>query len=133
MEAWLAHCGGPAAMLAQSVGLYCIAGAIFALLIFAWFMQHFVSINRFSLHAMYRARLIRAYLGASNTNRNPNWFTGFDPADNLDMADIKAGGTKHPREGNSNTPPRYPFHILNSALNLVHGENLAWRRRRRRR
>jgi Patatin-like phospholipase len=131
IEAWLAHCGMPAAMLAQSVGLYWTAAAIFALLIFAWFMQHFVSVNRFSLHAMYRARLIRAYLGASNTDRNPNWFTGFDPADNLVMADIKAGGTKRPRKpGESSMPPRYPFHILNTALNLVHGENLAWQQRK---
>jgi hypothetical protein len=47
--------------------------------------QRFVNVNIFSLHAMYRDRLIRAYLGASRKyqDRKPNWFTGFDPNDNL--------------------------------------------------
>jgi len=37
---------------------------------------------------MYRDRLIRAYLGASNPDRAPNPFTGFDERDNLKMADL---------------------------------------------
>jgi hypothetical protein len=44
----------------------------------------FVNINRFSLHALYRNRLIRAFLGASHTEqRKPNPFTGFDERDNI--------------------------------------------------
>jgi hypothetical protein len=129
MVNWLFNCGRPAAMLQQSAGLGLILKAIAALLCLAIVMQIFVSINRFSLHAMYRARLIRAYLGASNPKRHPNWFTGFDQADNLVMADIGAGDTL--RSGaNADGPPRYPFHILNTALNLVHGENLAWQQRK---
>src|SRR5581483_10687840 len=34
----------------------------------------FINTNRFSLHAMYRNRLIRAYLGASNPDRRANPF-----------------------------------------------------------
>ena len=45
----------------------------------------FVNVNKFSMHAMYRNRLIRAYLGASRGTRNPNPFTGFDPQDNVRM------------------------------------------------
>ncbi|HWA56815.1 MAG TPA: hypothetical protein VG692_06165 [Gemmatimonadales bacterium] len=43
------------------------------------------NLNKFSLHAMYRSRLIRAYLGASNTLRQASPATGFDPNDNLPM------------------------------------------------
>jgi hypothetical protein len=52
-------------------------------------MSHWVSVNKFSLHAVYRNRLIRAYLGASRRNRNAspsyNPFTGFDPQDNMPL------------------------------------------------
>jgi hypothetical protein len=133
LEIWLRYCGRPSAALAQSVGLAPVLLFILALLALALFMQFFVSVNKFSLHAMYRARLIRAYLGASNTRRKPNWFTGFDAAYNLNMADIKAGGTKRPRQSGSGgvaPPPRYPFHILNTALNLVDGDTLAWQQRK---
>ena len=48
-----------------------------------------INVNKFSLHAMYRARLIRAYLGASREGRNPNPFTGFDPLDNVSMHQLR--------------------------------------------
>ena len=52
-----------------------------------------VNLNFFSLHAGYRSRLIRAFLGASRPDheRNPNPFTGFDPADNLHMHELQPG------------------------------------------
>jgi hypothetical protein len=86
----------------------------------AWLMGRFVNVNTFSLHAMYRARLIRAYLGAARTeDRKPeetlNLFTGFDPNDNFPMSQVPAGR---------------PFHILNICLNLVHGQRLAWQERK---
>ena len=73
-----------------------------------------VNINKFSLHAMYRNRLIRAYLGATNRFRAPNLFTGFDPADNLELAALRG---------------QRPFHVVNTALNLVGGTDLAWQQR----
>jgi hypothetical protein len=76
--------------------------------------SYFINVNKFSLHAMYRQRLIRAYLGASNANRRPHPFTGFDEYDNLPMA----------------TMPNRPFHVVNMALNLVGGDNLAWQQRK---
>ena len=48
-----------------------------------------INVNKFSLHAMYRARLIRAYLGASRERRRPNPFTGFDPLDNVQMHQLR--------------------------------------------
>ena len=54
-----------------------LAAALFiALLAIGWVMARYININTFSLHGMYRDRLIRAYLGASNPKRNANRFTG---------------------------------------------------------
>ncbi len=52
-----------------------------------------INLNIFSLHAGYRNRLIRAFLGASRTEqqRKPNPFTGFDPADNVAMHELRPG------------------------------------------
>ena len=67
----------------------------FTLLVAAlgFLMARFININRFSLHAMYRNRLIRAYLGASRvqTEREQtfNSFTGFDNLDNPAMSDLR--------------------------------------------
>jgi hypothetical protein len=80
-------------------------------------MGRLININRFSLHAAYRDRLIRAYLGASRpaAERNPNPFTGFDEEDNLAMKELR---------GNR------PFPVLNLTLNLVGGKDLAWQDRK---
>jgi hypothetical protein len=92
---------------------------------------------------MYRNRLIRAFLGASRTAkedpcppgqenptaaqapvqadlnpktiRNPHPFTGFDPQDNFPLHDL---------------PPGKPLHIINMALNVVGGKELAWQERK---
>jgi hypothetical protein len=52
-----------------------------------------INLNIFSLHAGYRNRLIRAFLGASRPDhqRKPNPFTGFDPADNVAMHELRPG------------------------------------------
>jgi len=79
-----------------------------------------VNINRFSAHSIYRNRLIRAYLGASNSQRAPNPFTGFDENDNRQMAELwppKAGEWR-------------PFHVVNMALNVVNSKRLAWQERK---
>jgi len=84
---------------------------------FAW--SH-VNINRFSIHALYRNRLIRAYLGASNPARTPNPFTGFDDNDNIKVAMLWPG-----RPGSWQ-----PFHVVNMALNVVASSRLAWQERK---
>jgi len=77
-------------------------------------MSYAVNVNKFSLHAMYRMRLVRAFLGASNTEQNPDPFTGFDIEDNLRMSQLA---------------PK-PLHVLNLCLNLVRGTKLAWQQRK---
>jgi hypothetical protein len=75
-----------------------------------------VNVNTFSLHGMYRMRLTRAYLGASNFARHPDNFTNFDKRDNLHEADVAHRNA--------------PLHVINTALNLVATTNLAWQQRK---
>jgi hypothetical protein len=79
-------------------------------------MARFVNINTFSLNGMYRDRLVRAYLGASNPERRASRFTGFAANDDLPMHELD--------------PTARPFHVLNLALNLVAGSRLAWQQRK---
>src|SRR5882724_9438475 len=90
------------------------------LLLLGIVMARLVNANKFSLHGVYRDRLIRAYLGASNSDRKPNPFTGFDENDNIKMRDLWV---------------REKFHgklmpVANIALNLVSGEKLGWQERK---
>jgi Patatin-like phospholipase len=104
---------GPAFM--QSTRPESIVAGALAFLAVSWIAAHYININKFSLHAMYRNRLIRAYLGASN--RAPaDPFTGFTKSDNILMADLK--------------PELKPFHVVNMTLNLVAGKRLAWQQRK---
>ncbi|HEX6949944.1 MAG TPA: hypothetical protein VF127_10120, partial [Nitrospira sp.] len=99
-----------------------VAAAFTAL---AGVMSLVININKFSLHSIYRNRLIRAYLGASrlkqyHQKRRPNLFTGFDPDDNIQLHEL----------ARPHHVMRKPFHILNIAINLVRSENLAWQQRK---
>ena len=91
-----------------------VAGAILALAGVGFAFGRFVGVNRFSLQALYRNRLVRAYLGASNPRRQPNLFTGFDPEDDLPLHRLRSNR---------------PWPVVNVALNLVGGEELAWQER----
>jgi len=64
-------------------------GTMIALIVIGWGMARVINANKFSLHGMYRNRLIRAYLGASRMVRTPNPFTGFDPNDNVEMSRLR--------------------------------------------
>lgn len=85
------------------------------LIVVGSFMAFFVNVNRFSLHGAYRDRLVRAYLGASNLDRKPNSYSGFDENDNRQLHRLKR---------------QRPFHVLNATLNLVASKNLAWQNRK---
>lgn len=96
-------------------GVRVLICSLVLLALFGSIMGFFINVNKFSLHGAYRDRLIRAYLGASRSHRDPNPFTGFDEKDNLEMHELKQ--TK-------------PLHIINQTLNLVRGRNLAWQNRK---
>ncbi|MBI2501920.1 MAG: hypothetical protein HYW07_01640 [Candidatus Latescibacteria bacterium] len=60
---------------------------------------------------------------ASNKERKPNPFTGFDPADNLQMHQLWPNDQ-------SGTPKGKLLHVVNVTLNLVSGDKLAWQQRK---
>jgi hypothetical protein len=97
------------------VQLFVVAFLTGVMLLFGIVIGFFINANKFSLHATYRNRLIRAYLAASRRMRSPNLFTGFDPEDNIKLRDLAAGK---------------PLHVLNGALNIVRGQQLAWQQRK---
>ncbi|MES2000167.1 MAG: patatin-like phospholipase family protein [Pseudomonadota bacterium] len=96
-----------------------LAGTVYALIgvgslfgLITWRLD----INLFSLHALYCNRLARAYLGASRAgSRKPNPFTGFDPKDDMPFSDLAQ---------------QRPIPIINTAINMTGGDDLAWQTRR---
>jgi hypothetical protein len=102
------------------LGIGLIVTGIVALL-----ASHYVNINRFSLHALYRNRLVRAYLGASRQRRCPDLFTGFDEKDN-----IPAWKLWPPMAGTDGRNTFCLFHVINITLNLVEAKRLAWQERK---
>jgi Patatin-like phospholipase len=82
----------------------------------------FINVNTFSLHGMYRMRLTRAYLGASNFARHPDPFTNFDREDNLYEQEVP--------HSSSSTGSTAPLHVIGTALNLVGTRKLAWQQRK---
>ncbi|HVO90866.1 MAG TPA: hypothetical protein VMV45_20185 [Casimicrobiaceae bacterium] len=121
-----------------------IVGWIFAVILLLAGLG--VNINRFSLHAMYRDRLIRAFLGATRrAYPSPPWtpenhrlrearqfvareadpFIQFDRDDNPILRWLR-----NERDGTPFDPRKCPFLVVNAALNLVSGTNLAWQERK---
>jgi hypothetical protein len=89
---------------------------IIVLLVVGLVTSFFINVNRFSLHAVYRNRLVRAFLGSARAReRSADAFTGFDAADNLPMAQL---------------PKEKPLHLINITLNTLASKNLAWQERK---
>jgi hypothetical protein len=87
--------------------------AFFGLLAIGVGLGRAISINQFSLHSMYRNRLVRTFLGVSRPkqDRHPSAFTGFDAADDVRFDRVRDVGP--------------PLHVVNSTLNLVADNRLA--------
>ncbi len=94
-----------------------LLGAGILLAIASLLLSRRVDVNDFSLHHFYRNRLVRCYLGASNPERKPQPFTGFDPDDDVALKEFAV-----------NYPGPYP--ILNAALNITSGAELGYATRR---
>ncbi|HVH82863.1 MAG TPA: hypothetical protein VM713_00970, partial [Steroidobacteraceae bacterium] len=97
------------------------AAVILALIGLSFGISYFVNVNRFSMHALYRNRLVRAFLGSARRpgNRDPDPFTRFDAMDNPRLAAVT------PRSG-----PDRLFHVINTTLNVVATTNTAWAERK---
>jgi hypothetical protein len=117
MESPLLGAGDPAKWGEDLKWFWIGVGGVLIVAFFSWTR---VNINRFSIHALYRNRLMRAYLGASNPDRVPNPFTGFDLNDNYKMQKLWTQGKSSWQ----------PFHVVNMALNVVASSRLAWQERK---
>jgi hypothetical protein len=96
---------------------YAIPMLTVAALLLALFANYCINVNVFSLHGMYRMRLVRAFLGASNFGRDADRFTNFDKSDNIQQSELQL-------------IPDAPIHVVNTALNLVHVRKRAWQQRK---
>jgi hypothetical protein len=103
-----------------------VATSCVVLLLLSAVMSFFVNVNLFSLHALYRNRLVRTFLGASNVKETReaegrNAFDGFSERDNLAIAEL----CENLRAGQVSLYP-----VLNMALNVLATKNLAWQQRK---
>ena len=75
------------------------------------------NLNRFSMHAVYRNRLVRAFLGTARpwNERRADRYTSFDPADDIRVSDSFTD--RKP------VPALYP--VINVALNRTSGRDTA--------
>ena len=98
-----------------------------------------VDVNEFSLHHLYKNRLVRCYLGASRQGdawvRRAHPFTGFDREDDVPLATLRADRADMGLAGDEPAPGERrpylgPLPIIATALNLVKGEDLAWQERK---
>jgi len=101
----------------------------------AAFLSWRVNINAFSMHNFYRNRLVRCYIGASDRDREPHPFTGFDMREHrVRLSDMVTDepdlNDQRIEDADLREPYAGPYHIINAALNLVSGENLAWQHRK---
>jgi len=107
---------------------------IAALVLVAAVLSRYISLNKFSLHSMYRNRLVKAYLGASRTDKlklSERFIPRYDPDDDLELREL-AFDPDMPDTAKGLAPNRdgRPLHLVNMALNLNGDENLAWQERR---
>jgi hypothetical protein len=125
-----------------------LLGSAFGFLLLAGVVAWRIDVNVFSLEATCANRLVRCYLGASRKkkdtghwprgaptkselpSREPNPITGFDPNDDLLLADLAIGVKPKPKAPTNQRTYWGPYHIVNTALNLVEGQELAWRERK---
>lgn len=73
----------------------------------------FYNVNWHSMYHLYRSRLIRCFLGATNS-RHQDTPAHFDPNDDIALSDVRVR----------------PLHIFNTTLNLVGSRDLMWQTRK---
>ena len=103
---------------------------------FSFVMSLIIDVNAFSLHALYRNRLVRTFLGATNPKPERNVFDGFSDNDDLylDVLWSKSPGSAASAQAQPAAPTHRrregPFPVINIALNLVGAKDNAWQERK---
>ncbi len=118
---WSAHLD----LIDESNEIGRVAAALALLALIAVFVSWRIDINQFSMHSFYRNRLVRAYLGASvetaKRSASFNRLTGFYQGDDIELAKLAEG---------SSYDAAAPYHLINGAINLSGGNDLAWQQRK---
>ncbi|TPQ42375.1 hypothetical protein C2U70_01570 [Bradyrhizobium guangdongense] len=125
---WDIHDGKALVPAHTDTGLTWIVTGLAATIAFA--TSYIVDINRFSMHGVYRNRLIRTFLGASHDPRQANELTDFDRNDDLGLATIWPGTGQMEPAPETTPGQRPPMLVVNMALNVVGSSQLAWQERK---
>lgn len=98
----------------SSSALYSIAAVTLMMFALVWVvgLGWMADPNMLSLHNFYKARLVRAYLGASNPDRRAEQITESAMGDDIRMQALR------------NCEVGAPYHLVNTTLNLVGGRDL---------
>jgi len=115
----------PLAPMTLGYAAACSIGIAVLFILVGLVAARLININRFSLHNVYRNRLVRAFLGASHQSRSAtaNSFTDLDDRDNIRLCEIWPNVPSQ-AQGDQNIPKPPPqLHVINMALNtLASGE-----------
>jgi hypothetical protein len=123
---------------AVSGPVFLFAFCLLLLILFGWR----IDVNEFSLNPFYRDRLARCYIGASNGNRVPDPFTGFDDHTEAstrsgialtELLPVRFGGKtlEMPGQpGKQQAPYDGPLAIFGATVNLTFGKDLAYQDRK---
>ncbi len=131
LQLWLATCWDQLWIIARwspnPFAIIFAAQSLFgvAMVITLWIADTWIRTNRFSMHGMYRDRLVRAFVGPArpkpanpkpgDAQRHADPFTGFDPSDNPPMSALA------PKR---KTPCLFP--VINATLNLSAPRQAEW-------
>lgn len=124
----LGRISGPVLSLPKDAAFFSlrVPAICILLLVVALVLSWRIDVNEFSIHYIYRNRLVRCYLGASAKEREEQPFTGFSNED-----DVPLGALKIPPNEKDEIDDR-PLPILNTTLNVVRGKELALQTRKAR-
>jgi 8-oxo-dGTP pyrophosphatase MutT (NUDIX family) len=124
-RAWLEPAALPAPVPPALGAAVAVAAAALAVSALAALV---VDVNEFSLHALYRNRLVRAFLRPSRGKDAPARDTVFDPRDDVPLRNLWPSSPAR-----ADAPPeeaRYLFHVVNATLNDVGRSRPEWDERK---
>ena len=117
---FIEHLFGSGASPAEPTHGLVVLGVLAVISYVSWrfpdYLSRRINLNNFSMHAVYRNRLVRAFLGTarSPTRWRPDRYTHFDPRDDVRMAGAF-----------DNRSPKALFPVVNVALNRTSGKDMA--------
>jgi hypothetical protein len=118
----------PMVMFAPLPELLFLTATAALLVAFSVVLSLFVNVNWFSLHALYRNRLVKTFLGASNVKEDGKRekFDGYSDFDNMPISALQL--TIANEKASKGQACLYP--VINMTLNVVASSNLAWQQRK---